>query len=297
MYDVLFTASTYKSAQNALRLIKSIQHIEGNHICVIVTPLQSDVDELAIGLFEMGDIGCRAVVFHSAVDHLYQGRGWGFAWAVANGIAAKYLCSCDDDIEFMENSHDIVTRLNMNEFSIMTFFIKGSGYKIDMRTDFSRINTERTWLNGDTMFSHFEDNLQYGVADALLDYPVSYFTEIEYQHRMSYFTGRWLLVDMNKHFYYHHSREPDDELTQLRSQHAATGIATGKRLWMEKYNINVGDGHTFDCQWAYEQISTMPEKMKSHYIFHGLWNDWNAIYEKIKSQFTLAIDTGSKEWV
>lgn len=293
-YDILFTASTYKSSQNALRLIKSIRQIEGNHICTVVTPLQEDIGELVAGLNAMGDVGCRTLIFHSTVNHLYQSRGWGFVWTVVNNIQPCYLCSCDDDIEFTENSNDIVRRLNINKYSIMAFSSSAHGYRFTIGDIQGKDNvtTDIGWINGDAMFTHFEDNLRYGVPDALLTYPVSYFTEIEYQHRMAFLTGGWTKVDARKTFYLHHFRD-NSNLNALRGQHAITGMSVGKQLWKEKYGIDLGSGHTFDCQALFQQVSTMPEKMKSHFIFHGLWNDWNAIYERISPQFTLAIDTGS----
>lgn len=295
MYDILFTASTYKSAQNALCFIKSICQIEGNHICTVVSPLQSDIDEIVTGLANAGDVGCRVIVFRSTVDHLYQSRGWGFVWAVANGIQARYLCSCDDDIEFTENSQDIVRRLNINRYSIMAFSSNVHGYRFTIGDiqGHDNITTDIGWINGDAMFSHFEDNLKYGVPDALLTYPVSYFTEIEYQHRMSCLTGEWMKVDARKTFYLHHFRN-NSELNSLRGQHAIVGMSVGKQLWKEKYGIDLGVGHTFDCQALYQQVSTMPEKMEKHFIFHGLWNDWGEIYNRISPQFILAVDTGSK---
>lgn len=290
MYDILFTASVYKSARNALRFAQSIKHVEGNHICVLVTPLREDADRLVEGLAGTISLGCRVLVFHSAVDNLYQGRGWGFVWAVANGVSAKYLCSGDDDIEFTEFSHDIVERLDATEFSVMTFRGNAHGYRKNIGETEHGITTDLTWLNGDTMFTHFEDNLQYGVADALPGYPVSYFTEIEYQQRMSYLTGRWLAVDTRRIVFYIHHFRLDEEMNRVRGEHAILGMSAGKNLWKEKYGIEL-DHTSIDCEKLYKRVITMPEKMKSHFIFYGLWNDWDAIYSLLYPNFELVIDT------
>lgn len=290
MYDILFTASVYKSARNALRFAQSIKNIDGNHICVLVTPLREDADRLVEGLAGTIDLGCRVLVFHSTVNSLYQGRGWGFVWAVANGITPSYLCSGDDDIEFTEFSHDIVERLDTTEFSVMTFRGNAHGYRKNVDATEHGITTDLIWLNGDTMFTHFADNLQFGVADSLLDYPVSYFTEIEYQQRMSYFTGRWLAVDMRRIIFYTHHFRLNEEMNRIRGEHAIAGMTAGTNLWRVKYGIEL-DGMHIDCEKLYNQVITMPEKMKTHFIFHGLWNDWGAIYEKLLPSYELVIDT------
>jgi hypothetical protein len=290
MYNILFTASVYKSSKNALRFARSIKHIEGSHICALVSPLKNDVDEIVAGLKETDSLGCRVIVFHSTVDNLYQGRGWGFVWAVANSISAKYLCSGDDDIEFTENSHDIVERLDAHKFSVMTFATSAHGYRGKINKETGGVTTDLIWINGDTMFTHFEDNLKYGVADALLDYPVSFFTEIEYQQRMRCLSNKPLIVDARKKAFYRHHSRVDEEMNSIRGQHAVPGISAGKRLWREKYGIELKEMH-IECEQLYKDVSAVPEKMKSHFIFHGLWNDWGAIYERLEPQFELAIDT------
>jgi hypothetical protein len=294
-YDILFTASTYRSSANAIRFVRSIKHIKGDHICILVTPLQSDATEIVNLLRNTKNLGCRVLIFLSDVDNLYQGRGWGFVWAVANGIHPTYLCSCDDDLEFTENSHDIVNRLDANNFSVMTFKANiNVNAPPKVRVEEDKTSKDIIWLNGDSMFTHFEDNLAYGVADALLEYPVSFFVEIEYQQRMCHFTSEWLTVDREREFYLHHFRE-DNELTRLRSQHAAVGITTGKRLWKEKYGIELPDMHP-DVAGLYPKVCAMPAKMKSHFIFYGMWNEWDKIYERLEPQFHFAYDTGDPRW-
>lgn len=268
MKDILFTAAAYKSAQHAIEFANSIGFVGENNYCVLATPIRSEIQEIVDGIKD-----CRNIaVLYSHIDNLYFCRAIGFLFALKRRMKFRYYCSCDDDIEFTENSRKILGILDKTEFSVMTFCnVK------------RRINGELVygpaWINGDSMFSHFSENLQYGLPDSLPNEPVTFFTEVEYQHRMRWLTGRPIVVDRRAHYYKHNSRNENDPITKIRDENSSHKMNAGNRFWKEKYGIDVNfsGGGNHEAVYNRTMNHKNEEKMKSHLIFDGMWNNWDEI--------------------
>ena len=271
-YDILFTASMYKSASNALRMAKSIQHIEGNHLCVFATPLVSDIYEFITGANDLEN----TILLFSHIDNIYFCRALGFLYAILNKMKISYYCSCDDDIEFTEKSSCILSILDSLDYAVMTFKSHGHAYKGFAGKE---MTYNPPWINGDSMFSRFEDNIKYGLPDSLVDEPVTFFTEVEYQHRMRYLSRKKTIIDKRDEYYIHHFRERNNAITALRSRDSVHKMHSGNRFWKEKYGVDVDfieDGN-HDAVYRKTMQLEYIEKIKTHLIFGGLWNNWDFI--------------------
>jgi len=281
--DILLTASCFKSAQSAERMAKSLKHVQGDTLLVLTSPLEQDIAYLKDADIE------NTVLFRSKIDNMYLCRNWGFVWAVANNFKPLYYCSCDDDIEFDSNSHDLLFRLVKNDFSVMTFLNRSHRYNI-WKGEMVGTCMTVSWMNGDSMFTRFEDNLKYGLPDCLPNGEASPFcVESEYQQRMAVFTGKPLLADIEKQFYTHHYRDTDDKRL-LRDVDVVARINSGLRFLRTNYDGVFGDNH-IDINTANihgitrEYIQAHPQAAKRHLLMDGLWVDYKAMHEKYKDSF------------
>ena len=274
-YDILFTASTYKSAQNAIRFANSIEHIDGNNLCIITGSLKEDINEISKET--------DAITFISDVNSLYLSRAWGFVWAINNDIEFKYLCSCDDDLEFIERSDDIVAFLHKASeygFSVLAFqspYHAYSGTELD-----SGYYLNAPWLNGDCMYSQIEDNIKFGLPDCFLHTPVMYYSEVEYQQRMQVMTGRPIVVPQEKNKYIHHFRT-DPVISALRSKLFHEGSKAGTEIWEKKHGFAMKEWKLDIIPKAYAAV----EKSKNieHIMFGGQTNNWQEIYDSLSGSF------------
>lgn len=283
--DVLFSASCFNSAKSAERMARSIKYIDNcNSLFVIASPLESDLSYLR---------NCKldnVLLFKSKLDNMYMCRNWGFIYARHFRIHPTYFCSCDDDIEFTPNSYDLLHRLDHNIFSVMTFNNGAQTYNWAHGAKLGSCNM-MAWINGDSMFSRFEDNVRFGLPDCLINGEASpYCVESEYQQRMTVFTHKPLLADTERIFYVHHYRDTKDK-AKLRSISVNTRINSGLNLFTHKYpdifpqeriDINKVDVHTI----LRERINVTPNDAKRHLLYNGLWVDYQEIYRKYKDNFT-----------
>ncbi|MCX7908195.1 MAG: FkbM family methyltransferase [Ignavibacteria bacterium] len=289
-YDILFGISTFKSSHLAIRLLKSIPKVQGKHIAFIVSPVIEDLVEIKNSLNE---VSTDVVLFHSKIDNLALGRAWGFVWAINNGIVARYYCSCDDDIEFTENSKYILERLDKAYstlgFSIMAFD-SSHPYRypyFKQKIDYLKINPP--FIDGNCMFSRFSDNILYGVMDAPLEAPSVFYTEVEYLHRMMYFTNKPGIVDCEKEFYLHHIRV-DPKTQPIRQERYESRDKAGKFFWEQKFGLkNLNFIDDFEYYDIYNLLinSEKKENFKKHLIFKGTWNKWDEIYSEFRNDFQL----------
>lgn len=242
---ILFTAATHHSVENAVRMAASIEWIPGLNGIVFAGVERAELVEIKRAV-------PAASCLLSTVDNLYFCRALGFLWALMVGIPYDYICSCDDDLEFVPESSALPQRLRAAEqsadFSLLTFNNHSHHYDEFSERSLDGFRLEPLWVNGDSMFVRWHDVLSFGLPDSLPDEPVTYFSEIEYQHRLRLLTGRPLVVDCGlPRYYIHHFREPGP-ITQERAGRAGQGIAAGQRFWREKYaveGIDVADAHSF----------------------------------------------------
>lgn len=268
MKDILFTAAVYKSAQHAIEFANSIRFVGDNNYCVLATPIRSEIQEIVDGIED-----CRNIaVLYSHIDNLYFCRAIGFLFALRRRMKFRYYCSCDDDIEFTKNSQEIPGILDKTEFSVMTFC------NAKRRKNGSVIYSPM-WINGDSMFTNFSDNLEYGLPDSLPKEPVTFFTEVEYQHRMRFLTRRQIVADRRKVYYKHNSRIESDPITKIRDESSYQKMRSGNEFWKQKYGIDVNFSYGGIHEGVYHQ-TMKPENeniIKSHLIFDGMWNNWDEI--------------------
>lgn len=277
---ILFTASTYKSVDSAIRFLRSIQNVEGSHKAVICGPVRWELEHIKAHVGEVPN--CKIRLFHSGLNNMYLCRAFGFVLFAANKKRARYYFSGDDDIEFTEASRDLVKVLDSERrFSVATFSNGIIGYKVDD----SGKTWNPYWINGDSMFSHWDDNLLYGLPDSVRHAPVSYYTEIEYEHRMRHLTHKSTLVFNDRQYYTHHFRETPYQ-NEARGDGANQAMTCGRHLWEEKYDLPPFSEYE-DGIWDRldRDIKFMPEKMVQHVMFGGQSNDWQAIYESLKDNF------------
>lgn len=265
--DILFTASTHRSVANAIRMAESLAWIDGQTMLVLTG---DSLDELA----EIDRANTGATLLHSQRDNLYFNRAAGLIWAGWHGVQARYLCSCDDDLEFTEESRDLVQILDkaseMTEFGVMTFnnhSHRYDGFSDDIQGDL-RVGVR--WINGDSMFVPWPYVVRFGLPDSLPDVPVTYFSEIEYQHRIRALTGRPIVAACGKQAYYvHHFREPGP-ITTDRATRAMDGIAAGSEFWRRKYGVDVDAGDWHKYPELFEVVKAAGDEARRHLIFGGL---------------------------
>ncbi len=274
-YDILFTASTYRSVQNAIRFANSIKYIDGNHLCIISGYLEEDTKEIAKET--------DAITFVSKINSLYLGRAWGFVWAINSGVEFKYLCSCDDDLEFTENSSDIVAELDKaSEYGFSVLAFQNFHHEYLHKHIEGKFYTHPPWINGDCMYSHAKDNMKFGLPDCSLDTPVMYYSEAEYQQRMQVMTGKPIIVPSIQDKYIHHFRT-DPVIAALRAETFMHGHVAGLEVWKKKH------GHTMTkCSWKQlDEAFIAVEKSKNieHIMFDGQTNNWKEIYNSLSRGF------------
>lgn len=276
--DILFTASTHRSVDNAVRMARSLQHIAGAVLLVL-----SSIDVGELEAIRAANAGC--VLLRSDVDNLYHNRALGFLWALFHGVHARYLCSCDDDLEFIAESLELVRELDeaarLMPFCAATFNNGAQFYEPygdHLRGD---LHVNLAWINGDSMFVPWDLVLRHGLPDSLKDAPVTYFTEIEYQLRLRAGTGRPIVGICGRPRYTHHFREPG-EITLERARRSGSGVLAAHRFWRQKYGvegIDIGDGYRYPD--LYKIVEAAGPAADRHVLFGGLGpSDWPAILQE-----------------
>ena len=285
--DFLLCAATFESHESAIRLIQSIQKLGANCLAVITGPIVTELEYI-----KMATLDIPRVLFLAPENSMYLCRNWGFVWAVHESISARYMASLDDDIEFRDESRGMIERMDEIRvdptFSVLGFSCNSHHYTAwggEDKGGMLRLNP--TFVDGNMIFTQWEDNLQFGLPDSLPHEPMSYFSEVEFEHRLRILTGRPTVGEVSKQYWYWHYHR--DELPRLRKRQisCAGGESTGVRLWKEKYGLDMGsfiwDAKT--CYRALEELKGREEQMKKHMIFDGQWNDWGAIYASLEDKF------------
>jgi len=287
-YDILLCMATYDFPECTIRMLRSIDKLNAKCLAVVSGCKLGGLKEIA-----KHEYPCDVVLMKAPHNSIYLCRDWGFVWAVHEGIRADFLFIVDDDLEFIDISAEMLPILNEVKidpgFSVMGF--KPSKPKLAGAEKIGpnyRINP--AFIDGNLNITQWDDNLNYGLPDSLPNEPMSYFTEIEYQHKMRVLTGRSTLIRVDKVYYTHHFRS-DPIRAKARAVSCGRGIWAGGELWEKKYGLT-------DLRIAVEQkdayrifefVKNKPDMMKRHLLFGGLWNDWPAIYHKFEDQFERVI--------
>lgn len=298
MYDIILTLSTYKSIHIARRFLDTLHYLGENVLAVLVGPIESELRELADG-----SPSIPAVYIQSDINSLHFGRAWGFVWAVSNGLKARYLASCDDDLEWTPISGKILSRLDLAEkkfnWCLMGFHSTHPTFPIAYQYKSDEFLVDYGWLDGNLIFSKWDDNLEFGVIDATIDVPQIYYVELEYAHRMRFLTGRPVIFDKNDHVYYHHLFRADPGINDERAINLFSGMGAGNYFWQRKFGLDVlnfdGDVSQYPDgihKWLYDTTAQEQhrESFKKHLLFDGMWNDWGAIYERFVSSTKVIYD-------
>lgn len=291
-YDILLTLSTHRSQTAVNRFLESLHHLGGENVLpIIVAPEEGELREIRSRY-----PATPAVYIQSDINSLHFGRAWGFVWAVNNGISARYLCSCDDDLAWNTDANLITTRLDQASqeigFSMMGF---ASTHPI-FAQNYDRVHDDFLvgfdWLDGNCIFTHWNDNLQYGVLDATTHTPLVFFVEIEYSYRMRLMTGRPIIFD-NRGLSYDHLFRRDPHINAERATFSMPGIIAGNEFWRTKFGI---DGVDFQGRPGMANVirqrifnEANRENFSHHLLFDGEWNNWKLIYQKYLSR-TKVID-------
>lgn len=285
-YDIIFGISTYRSNDLINRFLASTHNLLGKNLFVVISPIEQDM------LNAFYDNPSNDVVFMtSKINNHVLGRSWPFVWAVNNGISAKYYCECDDDLEWTKESGKIFGKLEKGwkELPYAMFGFDSThpyGYK-DFERMQGKLKVGVPWLDGNCIFTRWQDNLECGVMDSLPTAPLAFFVETEYAHRLRYLTNRPIVMDTETTYYIHHFRDNPNLFTQ-RKKTFTKAVEDGRRFWKEKFGLDVefkGDVHK-----TLYQKETAPEckdGFRKHLLFDGLFTDWKAIYTKFAPNFTV----------
>jgi hypothetical protein len=217
-------------------------------------------------------------VFSTQVNNSRFSINWGFLCAVMMNRYAKWYVSCDDDIEFYEAAGDIPARLDFmyqKGFCIAGFCNNVQQYGGLAACDSDGIQVAPGWLDGNAMFMAYEDVMKWGLTDSLIDQPITFFVEVELEHRYRVLSGKPLMVDLSKVYYRHRFRD-DPEMAHKRNWNDWQGMKSGSDLWKLKYGLEVGDWNSAGVhQRIFDHVSH-PERRKmleSHLMYNGLWTD------------------------
>src|SRR3990167_8955567 len=180
--DILFTASTYRSVEHARTMANSIGRIRGRCELVLCGPIRSEIEDLS----SMSEFASLV----SPINNSYACRAIAALYAMREGMEPAYLCSCDDDLEFTAESADLLGELDRAQletgFGVATFNSSSHNYE-DMPGQIQeRVGDtlEMGWLDGNSLFIPWDVVLDAGLPDSLPTAPLTYFTEVEYQHRV-----------------------------------------------------------------------------------------------------------------
>ena len=288
MYDLILTLSTYKSVHITRRFLDTLHYLGENVLAIIVGPIDDELRELADGSQSI-----PAIFIQSDINSLHFGRAWGFAWAVNNGLESRYLVSCDDDLEWIPESKTILPRLDQAEgeigWCLMGFQSTHPAFPTAYQYTSDGFLVDYGWLDGNCIFSKWEDNLEFGVIDATIEAPQVYYVEVEYAHRMRFLTGRPAIFDKGADAYYHHLFRSDPVINAERAINLLPGMGAGNNFWQRKFGLDAlnFDGDTSQYpegihKWLYETTAQEQyrEDFKKHMLFDGMWNDWVAIYDR-----------------
>lgn len=277
-YNLAIGLTTSRSTYNCKRLLKSLSNIRGDILPVITCHNIDDVTDMYRWLTE-NPMNC--VLLSSDKNIRYFCQSFGFVYCVYNDIQFDYWCILDDDIEFIAESENIIDLLYESyiEHGFSTMAFQSSSHKHVDATGKYKI---AQWIDGHNIFSRFEDNFLFGVSDSLLTAQNSAYVEVEYQHRLRYFTGQPTVVNLSGIKMLHHTRL-GDTVSKTRETHAWDTMNNGSNFWKTKFHLNTTlnpASHGFSWEDVYN-MTTQPDRVdyyKQHLIFDGMWNNWHDIY-------------------
>jgi len=288
-YDMIYGVSTYKSLELVQTFINSLKFLSGRNLVFITGPLLPELRDIEIPKMS----NCRVIVQHTSINNHVMGRSWPFVWCVNNGVHSDFYVTCDDDLEFVKESSEILWKAigSFREvpYAMLGFESNHPMHYPDYINYCGNIKIGVPWLDGNFIITRFYDNLRYGVMDALPDVPLSFFVETEYSHRFRFLTNRPIIVYSDKIYYLHHFRETSNQRSE-RSSRISSAESNGLRYWREKFGISAlfspaSDIHT----WLYkeETLKYNRDKFKSHLLFGGRWTNWKEIYKVYKDKFSI----------
>jgi len=226
----------------------------------------------------------------SPINNSYACRAIAALYAMREGMEPAYLCSCDDDLEFTAESADLLGELDRAQletgFGVATFNSSSHNYE-DMPGQIQeRVGDtlEMGWLDGNSLFIPWDVVLDAGLPDSLPTAPLTYFTEVEYQHRVRVLLKRPSVAIIGKQAYYRHGFRPaSDPVTNERADRAGHAIEAAATFWREKYgvhDIGVGDANNYPA--LLETVRAAGDRANQHLIFEGLGPpDWDEIIAKM----------------
>ena len=280
--DLLLCVSTYRSSKQAIRMIDSLHHIDGDVLCFMTGALEDG--ELHTIYNHVRDKNCENVIIaRSPINCSVFNQSWAVVWAINNGLSPQYACFIDDDVEFTPSSKNILQVVKDCEpFSVCSLANSAMHY---LKQDGTRgVLKNVTWLDECGMFVKFKDCVKYGVRDSQPDAPWIFYTGVEYMHRMRYFTGKPTIANGEINYYIHHQRtEPVLQKTRNETAHKAFYYAG--RFWKDKFGIDmhinpVGDPETWDKLWSLCSSNLYSQHFKKHLVFDGMWTNWKDIYDR-----------------
>jgi hypothetical protein len=295
MYDLVLTASTYKSTHLALKFLNTVHLLGENNLVIMVSPNRNELETIS-----QNSNYKKVVYIQSDINSLHFGRAWGFVWAHMNDAKGRYLVSCDDDLSWRQESTEIVSRLDKAKaeigFSLMGFSSTHPVFPTvyDYATP-EKVIVGYKWLDGNCIFSEWENNVQFGVLDSSLDAPLSFFVELEYSHRMRFLTGKPIVLDCHQSYYYEHNFRRDPTINKLRGEFTIAALSAGNHYWNKKFGIPVIDITTTpdSHNWLYTQTAKeiYRETFKKHLCFDGMSApNWEEIYKRYSTKTKVVYD-------
>lgn len=292
-YDIVFGVSTFKSVPAAIRFLRSTSYLAGNNLIIMVGSIPKDIKTIMQEIQKPPAICCDLLFMSNKINSHVMGRSWPFVWCVNNAVDATYYCESDDDLEFTESSGSMFRLLqdtwNTHPYAMMGFDSSHPMHYPDFEKQDGTLKIGVPWLDGNFITTRWEDNEKYGLMDSFPESPLIFFTETEYAHRFRYFTGRPIVVECREQFYLHHFRNDPMQNMERRPYHQRA-INDGERFFLEKFGIVASFQNNSDVhKWLYDaETSTLNQtKFAQHLLFDRMWNEWDLIYEKYKSNFTI----------
>lgn len=280
MYDFLITTGTYFSVDKSLNLAKSLQYLPGRNLIIFTAYRHDDAQALTK---ELKKLPIEFAVFHTDVNNSRFCINWGCVFSVQSQMQAQWYLSCDDDIEFYEAAKYIPERLE--QMKKIGFCIGGFCNQVQQYGGKAACNPEGFqiapgWLDANAMFMDYEDVKKYGLTDSLIEEPITFFVEVELEHRWRVLTGKPLIVDLERVYYKHRFRD-DPNMINMRKWNDGRGIWAGSQLWARKYGFEPWDWNKPGChQYIYNMVSRPDQapNMKRHIMYRDLWtNNWKGI--------------------
>ena len=286
-YDLILGLCCFKSVEQTSRLIYSTNKLAGDILIAITTVMPEDTKELHGRIHSMTNHD--VMLMQSKVDSRYFCQNWGFVYCFNRGIHASFWGTMDDDTEFM-GAGDLVNQLYEADrvgFSVMGFSSTSHGYAGYVGLETIGKYKSLIFVDGHNMFSHYEDNILYGLCDQFGEGNTSY-VEVEYCNRLKYFTGKPIVANGERTFIRHLFRA-DPYVNSLRVPFESRDMKNGEELYLHKYGITIYPGDVAHFSWlsVIDEMNRCDTKQRLQQLCYGGMNmDWVEIYKKFGKEFT-----------